>query len=257
MNPMLNISIISARKAGNFIMKYYELYNNSIYQKKKNNDFILEIKTQAKYIISKTIKKYYPNHIINNKILNNFKKENINENQWIINSIDGLNNFNTSFPFFCITIALRIKNKTEISLIYDPLRNEIFSAIRGKGAQINQYRLRINSPKKHNNSIISIKYSLKKYKNNFTFFNKIFNFYKSIRYTGSDSLNCAYLASGRIDGILNIGTRSNYKLIAGELIIRESGGLITDLNGNIDYSLSKNIIAGHSKFIKNILNLYK
>lgn len=267
--PMLNVAIQAVKKAGDFIIKQYELINqnNSYLSTNYINAFISKLHMESENIITKIINKFYPLHIVNvNKNYTLWNKNN-NKTYWIIESIDNNINFIKQLPFFTLSIAVQCKKQIEIGVIYDPIHNELFSACKGKGAQCNGYRMRLknqyNFIKYLNTIILSI--SSTNFQDNITAINNILhllnkqNIEIDFRRSGSIVLDLAYVAIGRLDACLISLPKKNQKIASGILIVKESGGFITDFNGNeIHYSnLSKTIIAGNVKIIKAIITLVK
>ncbi|QJC31655.1 inositol monophosphatase [Enterobacteriaceae endosymbiont of Donacia tomentosa] len=256
MSPMLNIATRIIRQIGDIIIKNYETtkinYNNNY--KDNINIFIKKINKNLNKIIIKLFYDIYSENII---ILN--KKEifvlKYKKTVWIINPLDGIVNFIKKLPHFSISIAICIKNKTEIALIYDPLRNDLFTAIRGQNAQLNNYKLRCNTYNEKNLLFsLNTNFLFFQKKNLLDFFikNKIFP-----RISGSISLDLAYLASNKIDCYINNNVENFYYLLAGELIIKESGGLMTDFYGNCYYKKSSNILAGNPNILKLVISKIK
>ncbi|WWP02001.1 MAG: inositol monophosphatase family protein [Candidatus Dasytiphilus stammeri] len=253
MLPMFNIAIRVARQAGSFIRKYYELNNNDTNQLYIISNMIKKIEE----LIIDTIYHYYPTHNIlfekkNSALM--LKKSDI---EWIITPIDGLTNFIKKIPHFAIVISIRIKNRTEIAVIYDCMRNELFISVRGQGTKLNGYRLRGSHPRDFNNMIIATDFfcpfNKKQTDDYIELFKKNFFQCAGIRCSGSIGLDLAYVAAGRLDGFFKISTNKYWNLAAGELLIREAGGLLTDLNGSSDYSNYINIVTGSSPHILKIL----
>lgn len=264
---MLNVAIQAIRKAGNFIIKQYEFLSRTHATSSSDhiNVIIAKIHDKSNYIIATIIKKFYPSHTINierNNIIHN-KKHN-NNVHWIIESIDNNVNFIRQFPFFALSIAIQFNERIEIGVIYDPVHNELFSACRGKGAQCNGYRIRLNNnfTKNLTNAILAISCAHLQYDTTaIHLIHKLHQQYTSIsfRYTGSIALDLAYTAIGRIDGCYIITLKHTNKLASGILIVQESGGLITDIFGNSinNHDIPGTIIAGHSKIIKIVSSLSK
>ncbi|CAL4321994.1 Inositol-1-monophosphatase [Buchnera aphidicola (Eriosoma grossulariae)] len=255
MHPMLNIAIRAVRKGGNFIVQKYDLQKNTICKDNNINNLENIIYISEKKIIE-TISKSYPHHAIctNKTILN--KK--FNEIQWIINPLDGITNFSKNIPHFCISIAVQIKNQTEISVIYDPIKNELFTAIKGKGAQINGYRMRCNNVSKLMFSTISINI-LNQHKSHNLYLQimKILLIEKiHFRLSGSNTLDLAYVATGRLDCLFNMNF-TPWSFYAGELQLKESGALICDFRGGCNYLQSGISLIGHSKFIRLVFDKIK
>lgn len=259
MHPMLNIAFHAARKAGNFMIKDYEnqLYLKS--SKKKENLFIKNIGKKAKNLMIDIIHKYYPKHnILSQEFVDN-KQEDINTDtdnvQWIIDPFDSTINFIKCFPHFSVSIAVLFKRKTEIAVVYDPIRNELFSATRGQGAQLNGYRLRCNLFNNRGTTILVTGLFSKYTVDYINLLVKFLKQYSDFRYTGSKSLDLAYVAAGRVDCFFDININKN-NFICGKLLVSEAGGIVTycGINNNIH---SNYIVAGNHRIVKTMLALIK
>lgn len=246
--PMLNISIQAIRKYGNIIIQNFEkIQNFSEYHDEINQKKINQI---AEKEVINIISKFYPHHCFLTKNIGNFN-ENNKSIKWIINPINGIFNYSKGLPHFAISIAVKINERIEIVVVYDPIRNELFYAIKGQNTQLNNRRSRVNKKNTLNKLLIS---------SNVFFCNKkiIIKIFKKILKnnificTGSSILDLAYLASGRIDCCLNIGL-DIWELNIGELLIREAGGIITDIGGGTEYHNNGNIIAGNINIVRKIL----
>lgn len=256
MNPILNIAIQAIRKAGNFVIKQYEYFNKKNINSSYIHNFIHKTHKESNHIIITIIKKFYPLHTIittYNKYL--FTNKYTNTTFWIIDSIGNDINYIKQFPFFALSIAVIFKNNIEIGVIYDPIHNELFSACRGKGAQLNGYRIRVGNTKNLHGSILAISCSYEQQHIIINFLKKLCNQYIEFRYTGVVVLDLAYVAVGRIDGCFAISLQKNEKLASGALIIQESGGIITDVSGSNNYISKKTIIAGNPKITKTLLSI--
>lgn len=269
---MLNVAIQAIKKAGDFVIKQYEFVNRNTSYVSSNHIklFISKIHIESNHIISTVINKFYPSHVIINTNQNDDLYYNHAEHPfWIIESIDNNINFLKQFPFFTLSIAVQHKEHIELGVIYDPIHNELFSACRGQGAQCNGYRIRLNSAndnniKKHLNTAI-LALSCFHFKDNITIINILHALSKKyiivdFRRTGSIILDLVYVAINRLDGCIIISLKKTNKFASAILIIRESGGLVVDFNGNhitCPFKLSGNIIIGHSKIIRVILSLIK
>lgn len=258
MNPMLNIAIQAIRKAGNFIIKQYEIFNKKNINSDYIRNFIHNTHKESNSIITSIIQKFYPLHTVITAYNKNPSSEKIqyaNTTCWIIDSIDNDINFIKQFPFFTLSIAVKLRNHTEIGVIYDPIHNELFSACRGKGAQLNGYRIRVGTSKKLRGSILALSCSYNQQDTIINFLKKLCNQYIYFRCTGTIILDLAYIAVGRIDGCFSTSLQKNYKLSSSALIIQESGGLITDFNGSNNYISTGHIIAGNPKIVKILLSI--
>jgi len=256
MHPMLNIAIRAARKAGNVVIKSYENPASIKVDAKGENDFITNADKAAESLIIETIKKVYPDHTIIAKE-SGITKGSDNDVQWVIDPIDGTTNFIKGIPHCSISIAVRLKGKTEAAVVYNPMANELFTASRGQGAQLNGYRIRVNNAKDLENTILAIAFPHKQKQYSDSYFNvlqKLFTKCADFRRTGSAALDLSYIAAGRIDGFFEIGLKP-WNIAAGELILREAGGIITDFAGGNNYMASGNVVSGSPKVVKDLITL--
>ncbi|PPI88929.1 inositol-1-monophosphatase [Candidatus Pantoea edessiphila] len=254
MHPMLNIAIRAARKAGNLIAKNYEIVG-SIEINQINNIVINSIKKEIENSIVEIIHKAYPQHTIFTAINGNVYSKN-KDIKWVIEPLDCIHNFIKCLPVFSISITLMIKDRNEIAVVYAPILNELFTAVRGQGAQLNGYRLRCGNALELSGTILAIGRFDNTKQYNKEYINKINTIFNDnnidFRRTGSVGLDMAYVAAGRIDGYFEFGLKP-WDFAAGELLIRESGGLITDFTGNNDYKKTGNIIAANINILKALL----
>ncbi|AWX14167.1 inositol monophosphatase [Mergibacter septicus] len=254
MNPMLNIAIRAARKAGNIIAKGYERRDEIKTIEKSTNDFVTNIDKAAETAIIEIIRKSYPEHTIIGEESGALegKEGNI---QWIIDPLDGTTNFIKGLPHFAVSIAIRIKGITEVGVIYDPIRNELFTAVRGKGAKLNEYRLRTENKTELQGAILATGFPFKTKRHIPTHLKMVEALIQDcadFRRTGSAALDLAYVAASRVDGYFEIGTKP-WDCAAGDLIVREAGGLVCDFVGGHNYLKSGNIVAAPARLTKQIL----
>lgn len=252
MHPMLNIAIRAARKAGNFLARNYEHPEQIEKMTKGENDFVTNIDKGAERLIIDIIHKAYPQHTIIAEESGNTVGE--DETAWIIDPLDGTTNFINGLPHFCVSIAVRQKQRTEVGVVYDPIRNELFTATRGQGAQLNGYRLRCHD-QGLDGAILATGFPFKCKQHAaayLTIVNSLFNQCADFRRTGSAALDLAYVASGRVDGYFEIGLQP-WDCAAGDLLVREAGGVVTDFIGGHNYLQSGNLVAGNSRIVKNML----
>ncbi|HAS8568408.1 TPA: inositol-1-monophosphatase [Vibrio vulnificus] len=254
MHPMLNIAIRAARKAGNHIAKSLENVEKIESTLKGTNDFVTNVDKEAETIIIDTIKSSYPEHCIvaeENGLINGKDKD----VQWIIDPLDGTTNFVKGLPHFAVSIAVRIKGKTEIACVYDPMLNELFTAQRGAGAQLNNARIRVKQPKDLQGAIIATGFPFKQKQHSESYFkimSAMFVEVADFRRAGSAALDLCYVAAGRVDGYFELGLKP-WDIAAGELIAREAGAIITDFAGGTEYIKSGNVVASSARGVKSLL----
>ncbi|QCI20423.1 inositol monophosphatase [Buchnera aphidicola (Brachycaudus cardui)] len=238
MHPILNIAIRAVRKGGNIIVQNYDSQKFGKEDIEKNKMFIKNIMYKTYRTISEIIHKAYPNHIILNQNEKYLLFKNDNNTTWIINELDGKNNFIKHFPHFCISIAVISKNHTEISVIYDPIRNDLFTAVKGQGSQLNGYRTRCSNINTLQYTTVAVNlpdYIHEKTSSYFEIYKKLILSGIFLRCTGSTVLDLAYVAAGRIDCFFDFNLEPN-NFIAGKLQARESGCLISDFKGGHEHN---------------------
>ncbi|VFP83671.1 inositol monophosphatase family protein [Buchnera aphidicola] len=255
MNPALNIAVRAIRVGGKIISQYYDLKNITYTtEQSKILYFIYKIREKVFLSISSIIHQSYPKHSIINVCS---KKKIINHDyQWLINPLNGTINFIKKIPHFCLSILIKEKNKICISVIYDPIKNDLFTAIKGQGAQLNGFRTRCCEYKNNiQNKIIALYFKEKNIKNTHLYTSLIQQFLQekiSLRQTGCSILDLAYLSSGKINAYIGFNEKS-LRVTFGELQIRESGALITDFIGGHNYIENNILLVGQVNILKFIL----
>lgn len=252
MHPMLNIAVRAALGAGNVIIRNLGKLDALTVHSKHRNDFVSEVDTQAEREIINILRKAYPDHGI---LAEESGHHDGDEFQWIIDPLDGTTNFLHGFPQFAVSIALRQKGRLEQGVIYDPLRQELFTATRGAGAQLNERRIRVTNRKSLEGSLLGTGFPFKSQQHLDTYlamFRALFPEAAGIRRAGSAALDLAYVASGRLDGFWEIGLNI-WDMAAGVLLIQEAGGLSGDFSGGHDFLENGNLVAGNPKLFAEIL----
>jgi myo-inositol-1(or 4)-monophosphatase len=254
MHPMLNIAVRAARSAGTVISRAFEQHDKIEIESKGSNDFVTNVDLSAEQAIIDTIKKSYPKHSIISEECGEIKGED-SDYQWIIDPLDGTTNFIKGIPHFSVSIALKIKGKLDQAVIYDPIRGELFTASRGKGAQLNGFRIRVKQHKELSGTILATGFPYKQKQHldaYMAMFKTLFEQTADMRRAGSAALDLAYVAAGRVDGFFELGLKP-WDTAAGELLVIEAGGLVTDFNGGHEHANSGNIVAASSRLLKTIL----
>lgn len=251
---MLNIAIRAARKAGNHIAKSLENVDKIEASQKGTNDFVTNVDKEAEAIIIHTIQASYPEHCILGEEggLVEGKDKGV---QWIIDPLDGTTNFVKGFPQFSVSIAVRMNGKTEVACVYDPMLNELFTAQRGAGAQLNNARVRVKQHKDLQGTILATGFPFKQKQHSEAYFkimSSLFTECADFRRAGSAALDLCYVAAGRVDGYFELGLKP-WDMAAGELIAREAGAILTDFAGGTSYMESGNVVASSARGTKSIL----
>ena len=242
MHPMLNIAIRAARNAGTLIMRSLQHVEHLEVTTKGRNDYVTEVDHLVEQEIIKIIKKSYPEHAI---MAEESGESGDNDTVWIIDPLDGTTNFLHGFPHFCVSIAVRVKGQVQHAVVYDPQRDELFTASRGEGAKLNDRRLRIAKRRDLKGALLATGFPFKypeHHEKYLASFQALFSQVADIRRAGSAALDLAYVAAGRLDGYWEIGLQ-NWDLAAGVLLVEEAGGLVTDFAGQDKLFDKGNIVA--------------
>ena len=254
MHPMQNIAIRAARSAGSVITRAFEQVDKIEIESKGSNDFVTNVDISAEQAIIETLQKSYPEHCIISKECGVIEGKD-KDFQWVIDPLNGTTNFVKGIPHFAISIALKVKGKLDQAVIYDPIRGELFTASRGKGAQLNGFRIRVKQSKDLNGAILATGFPFRQKQHLDAYLNvfkSLFVKTSDMRRAGSPALDLAYMAAGRVDGYFELGLKP-WETAAGELLIIEAGGLVTDFTGGHNHTQSGNIVASSPRLIKEIL----
>lgn len=253
MNPVLTIAKRAALSAGRILLRHFDHLERLTVTTKQRSDFVSEADVQAEREIIQTLRKTYPNHGILAE--ESGEQSGQDEYQWIIDPLDGTTNFLHGIPHFAISIAFRYKNRLEASLVYDPIRQEMFVASRGESAQMNDRRIRVSSVAPLENALLGTGFPFRHPQHQpayLNFFNALMGRCLEIRRAGGASLDLAYVAAGRLDGYWEIGLKP-WDVAGGALLVLEAGGLIGDFAGGNDFLQSGNVVAGNPKIFKALL----
>lgn len=253
MHPTLNIAVKAARKAGDIILRYHNQIDLLTIENKAANDFVSEVDKAAEDAIINELKKAFPDHSIlgeeNGEILGDSKF------QWIIDPLDGTTNYLHGFPQYAVSIALYENNEATHAVVYDPFKEELFTASKGQGAYLNEQRLRVTSTQGFDDTLIGTGFPFKAPQHldaYLAMFKAIHPKVAGIRRAGSAALDLAYLAAGRMDGFWEIELNI-WDIAAGALLVKEAGGFIGDFSGRGKYLETGNVVAGNDSVFKEIL----
>jgi len=252
MHPMVNIAIRAARNAGNLIRRSSDRIDSLNVTEKSRNDFVSEVDQQAEKEIIRAINRAYPDHSI---LAEESGEHAGNDYQWIIDPLDGTTNFLRGFPQFSVSIAMKYRGKLEHAVVFDPMRDEIFSATRGQGAQLNDRRIRVTDRKTLSGALLGTGIPFREDQDIDAYLPTLKALIKDtagVRRAGSAALDLAYVASGRLDGFWEYGLRE-WDMAAGCLLIQEAGGILSDTDGSENYLSSGNIVTGNVKIHKEML----
>ena len=253
--PLLNIAENAARSAAKIIMRSTDHINTLEVTEKGRHDYVTEVDKLAEQEIIRLIQRAHPSHTIIAEESGEHPGD--ADHVWIIDPLDGTTNFIHGFPHYSISIAYMNRGKIEAGVIFDPIRDEMFSAARGKGARMNDKRLRVSPQKKLDHALLGTGFPFKEkhhFKPYFRTFEAVFPNAAGVRRAGSAALDLAYVAAGRLDGFWEIKL-NKWDMAAGVLLILEAGGLVGDFYGGETYLENGNIIAGNPKIFKQLLQL--
>lgn len=254
MQPILNIAIRAARAAGSVIVRQLDRVDALNVVEKSKNDFVSEVDKRAEEIIIDTVYKAYPDHGI---FAEESGEKSGNDYVWIIDPLDGTTNFLHGFPQFAVSIAVSHKDRIEHGVVFDPLRQELFTASRGEGAQLDNRKIRVGRRTELDGALLGTGFPFRNLAKLDEFLDTLRAFIPQcagVRRAGSAALDLAYVAAGRLDGFWEFGL-SPWDMAAGALIIKEAGGIVSDPLGGEAYLETGNIVAGNPRITKRMLQI--
>lgn len=252
MHPMLNTAVKAARRAGSIINRATRNLDIIASKEKAANDYVSEVDHEAEQAIIRTLLEAYPDHSI---LAEESGASGKSEYQWIIDPLDGTTNFLHGFPQYAVSIALAHRGIVTQAVVYDPGRNDLFTATRGRGAHLNETRLRVSKRGELRSSLIGTGFPYRSFGHVDAYMAMLRDMMKhsaGVRRAGAAALDLAYVAAGRLDGFWELDL-SKWDIAAGALLITEAGGLVGDLEGNDGYMQSGNIVAATPKVFVELL----
>jgi myo-inositol-1(or 4)-monophosphatase len=252
---MLNTAVKAARKAGAIITRASFDLDTLTVRSKREHDFVSEVDHAAEDAILSTLREAYPSHgvLAEESGARDAKAEYV----WVVDPLDGTTNFLHGFPQYCVSIALLHKGVPQQAVVFDPNRNEIFTATRGAGAFLNDRRIRVSRTDKMENALVGTGFPFKEVGHLDDYLRMFRNMTlgcSGVRRPGAAALDLAWVACGRIDGFWEIGL-SPWDMAAGALLVREAGGLVGDLAGEEGFLDSGRIVASNGKLFAAILKI--
>jgi len=252
MHPLLNIAVKAARRAGTVIMRHLDRIDRLTVETKSARDYVSEVDRVAEMEVVKVLQAAYPNHGI---LAEESGEQAGDEYVWIIDPLDGTTNFLHGYPQFAVSIALRHRGRLEHAVVLDPHKNELFTASRGDGAQLNDRRIRVSAVSDMDYALLGTGFPFKSHEyveEWIRTFRSLLIQTSGIRRAGSAALDLAHVACGRFDGFWEFGLNI-WDIAAGALLIQEAGGLISDFGGGQNFLASGNVIAGNTKIFPLLL----
>ena len=261
MQPMLRIAVTAARSAGDIICRAYQDVDLLRIEKKTTNDFVTEVDRAAEKAVIQTVRNSFPTHrFIGEEFGEHGDKE--SDVEWIIDPLDGTTNFTRGIPQFSVSIAVRIKGIIEHAVVYDPIKDDEFVASRGRGAQLGGKRIRISKQKGLPGALLvtGVPFTAETLPHIDAYHDcakaLLLKQSAGIRRPGSAALDLAYLAAGRYDGFWELNLKI-WDIAAGVLILREAGGLISDLKGGESYLQTGNLVADTPRVFRDMMPIVK
>jgi len=254
MHPMLNIAVKAARRAGSVINRATRNLDVLTVRTKSANDFVSEVDQEAERAIVDTLKAAYPDHAI---LAEESGSAGHSDYVWIIDPLDGTTNYLHGFPQYAVSIALMHRRVLTQAVVYDPARNDLFTASRGRGAFLNEHRIRVSRRSRLAEALIGTGIPFRQFDHidaYLAILRELTQKTEGVRRPGAASLDLAYVAAGRLDGFWEFGL-SPWDIAAGALLIIEAGGLVGDLEGNDRYMDSGHVIAANAKVFAQLVQV--
>lgn len=256
---MLNTAIMAARQAGDIIARSADRIDTLQIETKEINDFVSEVDKNAEKTIIDTLRKAYPDHSFlgEESGLQKAPGEGTAEYEWIIDPLDGTTNFLYGIPHYAVSIALKHRGKLYQSVIYDPIKDDLFTASKGQGATLNGRRIRIKARRDMNGALLTTGVPYRMDQQHLVdpylaSMKALLPGTAGVRRPGAASLDLAYVAAGRYDGFWEFSLHE-WDIAAGVLMVREAGGMVSDLTGGDDHMKTGDIVAASPKVFKEMI----
>jgi myo-inositol-1(or 4)-monophosphatase len=258
LHPMLNVAIKAARTAGTIINRAALDVESVRVSVKQTNDFVTEIDHAAEAAIIDTLLTAYPDHAIWAEESGRREGQHGGaDHVWIIDPLDGTTNFIHGFPVYCVSIALMVGNRLEQAVVYDPSRNDLFCATRGRGAYLNDRRIRVAKRDSLRPALLSTGFPFRPgdaFQTYMQMLGDVMPLCAGVRRPGSAALDLAYVAAGYTDGFFEMGL-SPWDVAAGALLVTEAGGLVGNFTGEANFLEQKECLAANPKIYGQLVSV--
>jgi myo-inositol-1(or 4)-monophosphatase len=255
-DPLIDTALRAAGQAGELILENLGKLSKDDVDFKLASDFVTRVDKDSEELIIRTVRERFPEHSILSE--ESVKDAETERHRWIIDPLDGTTNYIHQYPVFAVSIAVEFRGEIILGVVHDPIRKEMFCAIMGQGAYLNNEPIKCASFAEPELALITTGFPFRAKDMLDLYlhaFKRIFMRVSGIRRAGAAALDLAYLAAGRCDGFFELGLKP-WDIAAGALLIREAGGIITDFGGGMDYLQTGNIVAGvpsiHKELLKEI-----
>ena len=255
-SALLNVMVQSALKAGKSLTRDFGEVQNLQVSLKGPGDYVTQADRRSERVVREELLRARPTYGFLGEESEEIKGTD-GAHRWIVDPLDGTTNFIHGFPQFCVSIALAVKGVMTHAVVYDPTRNELFTASKGAGAYLNDRRIRVSKRIRLDESLIGTGFPYRVFEHVDAYlgmFRDIMHKTAGIRRPGAAALDLAYVAAGRLDAFWEIGL-SPWDMAAGSLLITEAGGLIGDLTGEAAFMQTGNIVGGNPKVFAQILQI--
>ncbi len=257
LHPMINVAVKAARAAGAIINRAALDVEAVRISQKQVNDFVTEVDHASEQVIIETLLTAYPGHGIHAEESGRTHGAKDSECVWIIDPLDGTTNFIHGFPVYCISIALAVRGKIEQAVIYDPSRNDLFTATKGRGAYQNDRRLRVSKRTRLKECLISTGFPFREgddFNKYLAMMGQVMQRTAGLRRPGAAALDLAYVAAGFTDGFFETGLQP-WDVAAGSLLVTEAGGLVGNFTGEAEFLEQKECLAGNPKIYGQLVSI--
>ncbi|MEQ8497741.1 MAG: inositol monophosphatase family protein [Gammaproteobacteria bacterium] len=254
MHPMLNIAVRAARRAGTIISRGQNRLHELKIDRKGHQDYVSQVDREAEAAIIDTLLGAYPGHAV---LAEESGARGESEFEWVVDPLDGTLNYLHGYPQFAVSIALRVRGRLDQAVIYDPVRDELFTASRGAGAQLNGHRIRVGRCQHLDNALLATGFPVRRaeqLKDYLPSFASLLSQCADVRRAGAAALDLAHVACGRLDGFWEFGLKP-WDIAAGALIVLESGGLVGDPAGGETHLDCGHVVASNPKLYRQLLGV--
>ncbi len=257
MHALLNVAVMAARRAGAVLIRNLPKLEKLKVEQKGHNDYVSDADRAAERAVIDVIQRHYPDHAILAEESGMQGNED-SDTVWIIDPLDGTTNYLHGFPVFAVSIGVKVDGRLSHGVVYDPLRQDLFTASRGAGAQLNEHKIRVSGQKELERALIGTGFPYRQANSDLEPFlsmlGKVLKNTSGVRRPGAAALDLCYVAAGRLDAFWETGL-APWDLAAGSLIIREAGGIISGLDGSEGYLDSGHVLCGTPKIYSAIAKL--
>lgn len=255
MHALLNVAVMAARRAGSTLIRKMNSLEKLEVEMKGHNDYVSAADHAAEKAVIDCILKHYPDHAIHAE---ESGVQGESDTVWIIDPLDGTTNYLHGFPVFAVSIGVQVNGRMEHGVVYDPLRQELFTASRGQGALLDGRRIRVSGRKHVESALVGTGFPFRKTDNDMQpyldMLGKVVRNTSGVRRPGAAALDLCYVAAGRLDAFWELGL-APWDMAAGSLIVREAGGIVSGLDGSENFMKTGNILCGTPKIYAGLAKL--